>query len=324
MFRTSGIIRYINQNRKKIVLVIGSILGIIVVIQLLNSFAAKQNKISSNENTTNTQTSSVYNPNKTVITDTEIKEEQAEQNTEIIDNFVQYCNNGEIQKAYDLLSEACKEEMYPTLERFENSYYEKVFQTKKEYNIQSWMTTVDCYTYKIRYLENMLSSGQYNSSEIMEDYITIVEEDNEVRLNINYYVGREEVNKKQEKNGITITILNRESYIEYEKYTIKVENTTDEKVILDNLETVDGIKLFGENDVEYQAFTNELSNYDVKVASNSTKTLQIKFAKSYNTKRKDKKILFSNITLNAEDNIEEDEETENIANEKIQIGVELR
>ena len=76
--------------------------------------------------------------------------------------------------------------------------------------------------------------------------------------------------------------------------------------------------------MEYQAFTNELSNYDVKLSSNTTKTLQIKFAKLYNTKRKDKKIIFSNITFKMKDNMEENQKTENIPNEKIQIGVELR
>lgn len=300
MFRTSRLIRYINQNRRKIILVIGIIAGIIIVIQLLNAFA--ESKLEKNAKVNNNVVKeNTYQPNKTILTNTTIEEAQAEKNTEVIEEFVQYCNNGEIQKAYDLLTDECKEVLYPTVDKFENNYHKKIFNGKKIYNIQSWMSTSDCYTYKIKYLDNVLSSGKYGSSDAIEDYITIIEKENEVKLNINYYIKRQEINKKQEKGGIILNVIQKDIYMEYEQYVIKVTNNINEDILLDSLETVDGIKLLGKNNVEYQAFTNELSSYDMKVPSENTKNITLKFSKEYNPQREVESIIFSNIILNAKE-----------------------
>lgn len=319
MFRTSRLIRYINQNRKKIILIIGIIAGIIIVIQLLNAFAGKQLEKNSKADNTNTTSQNIYQPNKTVLTNTTVEETQAKENTEIIEEFVQYCNNGEIQKAYDLLTDECKEIFYPTIDRFSSNYYKKIFNNKKIYNIQSWMSGNDCYTYKIKYLDNILSTGEYSSSDTLEDYITIIKKDNEIKLNINYYVKRQEINKSKEKDGVVINVIQKDIYMEYEQYTIKVTNNTDEGILLDSLETVNGIKLLGKNDVEYQAFTNELSNYDVKIPSKNTKAVNLKFSKEYNPQREVASIIFSNIILNAKDYKEKNNNEINVT----EIEVEL-
>ena len=303
MFRTNRIVRYINQNRRKIVLVIGVVVAIIVVIQLLNSLAKKQIEDSakiSNINNNTTSNKNIYQPNNTVLTDTEIEKTQAKENTEIIDNFVQYCNNGEIQKAYDLLTDECKENLYPNVDRFNKNYCKNIFQITKTYNMQSWMIGANHYTYKVRFLENIMATGEYNS-EAIEDYITIVKKDKELKLNINNYVIRQEINREKTSEDITINIVYKDIYKEYEIYTVKVTNNREKEILIDSLSTVKGIKLIGEtNNVEYQALTNELSDYDVKVPSNNTKTLNIKFSKEYNLMREVKKIQFMDIIIDQE------------------------
>lgn len=313
MFRTNRIVRYINQNRRSIVLVIGIIVGVIVVVQLLNSFAKQQREAGAKTSNTNTTTSSqnIYQPNKAVITNTQVGETQAKENTEIIENFVEYCNNGEIQKAYDLLTDECKENLYPTVDRFQKNYYNNVFSTKKTHNIQSWMTGRNCYTYKVRFLENILATGEYNSQAI-EDYITIIEKDNELKLNINNYVMRQEIKKEQKSNDITIHVAYKDIYKEYEIYAVKVTNNRDNEILLDSLSTVKGIKLIGDtNNVEYQALTNELSDYDVTVPSHNTKTVKIKFSKDYNPMRVAKEIQFLDIILDQEAYQENKEDSTN-------------
>ena len=105
MFRTNRLIRYINQNRRRILFVIGAIAGLIIVIQLLNSFAKKQLSSSSIAEETNSNTESLYKPNETIITNTTVGDAQAQENSQIIDKFVEYCNNQELEKAYELLTD---------------------------------------------------------------------------------------------------------------------------------------------------------------------------------------------------------------------------
>lgn len=296
------LIRYINQNRRRIILVVVIIVSLIIVIQLLNSFAKKQLDNATKEEKINVSTQNLYQPNKTILTNTTIEETQAKENTEIIEEFVQYCNNNEIQKAYDLLTDECKEVLYPTVDKFNNYYCKKIFTDRKTYNLQSWMNDGSNYTYKVRFLENILATGKY-VSEAIEDYITIVKNDNnQMKININSYIGRQKMNKEEKNQEITINIISRDIYAEYEEYEIKVTNNRNETILLDSLETVDGIKLIGNsNDIEYQALTNELSNYDVKIPSKNTKIIRIKFSKEYNPRRETNKMYFSNIILNEED-----------------------
>lgn len=296
------LIRYINQNRRRIILVVVIIVSLIIVIQLLNSFAKKQLDNATKEEKINVSTQNLYQPNKTILTNTTIEETQAKENTQIIEEFVQYCNNNEIQKAYDLLTDECKEVLYPTVDKFNNYYCKKIFTDRKTYNLQSWINDGSNYTYKVRFLENILATGKY-VSEAIEDYITIVKNDNnQMKININSYIGRQKMNKEEKNQEITINIISRDIYTEYEEYEIKVTNNRNETILLDSLETVDGIKLIGNsNDIEYQALTNELSNYDVKIPSKNTKIIRIKFSKEYNPRRETNKMYFSNIILNEED-----------------------
>lgn len=316
MFR---LIRYINQNRRKIILVVVIILSLIIVIQLLNSFAKKQLDNAAKEEKVNVSTQNLYQPNKTILTNTTIEETQAKENTEIIEKFVQDCNNNEIQKAYDLLTDECKEVLYPTVDKFNNYYCKKIFAEKKTYNIQSWMNDENRYTYKVRFLENILATGKSNT-DIIEDYITVIQKNKQIKININSYILRENINKEETSQGITINIISKDIYKEYEEYKIKVTNNRKEDILLDSLETVDSIKLIGDsNDVKYQALINELSNYDVKIPSENTKMIRIKFSKEYNSKRGVSKIYFSNVILNEKQYKENREDKNN----KTMIEVKL-
>ena len=288
-------------------MVVGIIAGVIIVIQLLNAFTKKQLMNTSKIENLEVGTQNVYQPNKTILTNTTVGENQAKENNNIIEEFVQYCNNAETQKAYDLLTDECKEILYPTVDKFNNYYCKKIFTDKMQYNIQSWINDGDNYTYKIRFLQDILATGKYNS-EAIEDYITIIEDNNQLKININSYIMRQKINRKQTSQDITVNIISKDIYKEYEEYEIKVTNNRDETILLDSLETVDGIELIGDsNDVKYQALTNELSNYDVKIPSKNTKTIKIKFRREYNPRRETSKIYFSNVILN-EDKYEENKD----------------
>lgn len=301
MFGTNRIIRYINQNRRKILLTIGIIAGIIIVIQTLNSIAKNSSKNKGKLANNNVINTSVYQPSKTVISGENVEEKKSNANEEIIDQFVKNCKEGNLENAYELLTDECKEVLFPTIERFNDYYYKKIFTGKSNYSLQSWISYGDNYTYKIRYTIDLLSTGNADIEPI-EDYITIVNNNGENKLNINSYIGRRSINKTVTSNDITYNVKFIDIYMDKEEYFVNVKNDTMVAILLDSLETVDGIKLFGNSDkLVFQAYTNEFSEYDVTIPAKNTKTVRIKFAKDYNPKREAKKIAFSDIVLNKEE-----------------------
>jgi len=103
------IMRWYNQNRKIIWIVILTVVGIIALIQTLN------NNYENDKNTISNSVTTYSKDNYSVITREEINETTSEESISLITNFIKYCNNQEIEKAYDLLSTQCKEELYPSL-----------------------------------------------------------------------------------------------------------------------------------------------------------------------------------------------------------------
>lgn len=303
MYNVNSVIRHIRQNKKKILIIIGAFVGVAIMVQVLNGFAKEslENSKTTNENNnTNSNTSTVYQPNKTIMSNTVIKESTAKDNTEIIDKFIQYCKNGNIEEAYNLLTPECKEKYYSSVETFEDDYCKSIFSDKENYNIQSWMNYMDTYTYKVRFTENLLATGKSNSDTI-QDYITIVNTENGLKLNINSFVLREKIEKKVKNNNINIEVTYKDINIEKEEYLISVTNNTNTDIMLDSLETTEGISLFGSNtEATYQAITNELGKYDVTVPSGNTKYIKVKFYKQYNPRRTSNKIIFSDIILDIE------------------------
>ena len=55
------------------------------------------------------------------------KKQLDDQMGQIIIKFIDYCNSGEINSAYELLSDDCKQILFPSIESFLNNYYNRIF-----------------------------------------------------------------------------------------------------------------------------------------------------------------------------------------------------
>ena len=113
-----SIFRLYNQNRILFWTIIIAIVVFVFIIHTINSIVANNN----NNKIQNTIIDEKLYENKISIEE-QISDEQVEQKEElIIDQFIRYCNAKNTQSAYDLLTEECKEEVFPTIESFENNY----------------------------------------------------------------------------------------------------------------------------------------------------------------------------------------------------------
>ena len=242
--------------------------------------------------------STTYTPHTSVINldDGEEKtpEEYEEKIESLVDKYFNYCNNGEYENAYNLITKECREKLYPTLEQFK-SYVDFVFEGKKKiYNIQNYSIYENKYIYSIRILDDILANGTTDGYSYYEEKLVLIEENGEFKLSIGEYIGDENPNIYVEDENMIVEITNKSVDYETETYTIKVTNKTDKYIVIADNTQDDEILL----DVSGQA-RHPINTIIVRFFArpNSTATYDIKFNKFYDNGLTSNKIVLGAIRI---------------------------
>lgn len=312
----NNIIRFWNQNRKGIIAGIAAIVLLIVIIQILNQMAKKQREEKNNTQIIEEQEEL---PTKSIIGADTVSKEVTKSNVEMIESFIEKCNNGDIVGAYQMLTDDCKEILFSTEENFKKGYYNIIFKNKKISNIENFLSKDKRYTYKVSFYDDILSTGNAQNSETYQDYITIDENSKNGKLNINSFIYKKDINKETEKNGIKITIISQQIYKENEKYEIKIENNTNKRILIDTREKSKSVYLVGSNNVTYNSYIDELSSVLYEIPANFSRTYKIRFNKIYSSGIQTTKVVFSDIVPD----YEKYSQTPDEMKERVQISVNI-
>lgn len=159
------------EHGDPILLSIILIAGVIIIVQGLNYMAVKRKKETNN------------NINNITEENVEI-EKKTNENKQLIERFIQYCDDGNIEDAYDLLSENCKIDLYPTKEEFINKYYEKMFNDKRDTEVE-YIPEEDIY--KIKFYDSILESGKVEGRNYISNECKIEKEvlESKIYISIN-------------------------------------------------------------------------------------------------------------------------------------------
>lgn len=307
--------KFYYDNKTQIWRYILIIASILIVIQLLNYMIriknekALKNTNSDFSNMSNTiinisNTNTHLTTDKSAVTGEIIDTTSLQDASKIIEDFVSACNNGNIEQAYNLLSEDCKEELYPDIFQFKTLYYDTIFGgNKKTASAENWILS----TYKVNFTEDIMATGNANGMKT-QDYITIVKDGEDSKLNINSFVKKEVINSSQTIENLKFTIVSKKIYMDYEEYDIQVENQTDAKILLDSKQDTTSIYIQDSNEMKYYSYSSEILSALLKVNKGFSTQLTIKFAKSYSNDRTTKNIVFSDVIFNYNDVINEETE----------------
>lgn len=289
-----------NQNRKFIWIVVLSIIAVFSLIQILNLYYKNHPK----EDKENKSIAKVADDNYSIISQENISKDTSDKSKDIINDFFEFCNNGKIEEAYNLLSSDCKEELYPSIEEFKTNYVEVYFDKYKTYNASLWISSKGKNTYRLEIMGDILSSGQVDNMPT-EEFYTVLKENDEYKLNIETYIGKEDINAyAQSESGIEITVLNKKIYMEYEEYQIQIKNNTGNKILFNTKENIDSIYIEDANGLKYNARLYELNDLKLELSRGTSTIFNIKFDREYNPNIKIKKIVFDDINLIYEEKIE--------------------
>lgn len=300
IIQNSNIRRALVRNRYKILGGIIAIILVLCIIRYLNDQAIKKAQESKNNQNTvvnNTVNIGAIPDNETVISGNDISSKKHSNYTNIINQFIEACNKKQVELAYNMLSKECQEALYNSqIQLFEKNYINRIFNTKKTYSLQSWMNKAYA-LYQVKIVEDVLATGG-GSSKTIEDYYTIIEQDGEYKLNINSYIGREKIESQANKDGISISIKQKEIYREYEVYQIEIENMTQNTILMDSKESAESVYLYGESDEKYPAFLYEVDDSKLIIEPNNKKVINVTFNKRYTSTNRISYMIWNDIILN--------------------------
>lgn len=290
--------RYYYQNKEKIwkvILVTALVLGLIQLLnQNVKNESNQQNQLTSNENINyENKNTNTYISNQTAISGGTVTGQEVETINNTISKFLNYCKNNNVQEAYAMLSESCKKEEYETIEKFEQKYVKQKFNLGVVFNIKKWKLD----TYEIEMSQDMLATGQVENNSKKLEYITLTEENGEEKLNINSFIGAETINAVQEQDNIRITVISKKTYIDYEMYSLKVENLSNKTIKLDSLEKSGTMYLQDRNNTKYNARTQEILDEELIIKTKRTFNLSIKYGNQYLWNEKAESLTFENLIL---------------------------
>lgn len=300
--------RWYDQNRNKLWAVIVVVALVLFFLNAINNYYINKMKEGSKTDNTNTVSKKETINNEitgelegttSLLSGTGVDTTQLEKQTKVIDEFFQYCNNGNIQNAYNLLTQECKEELFTTVESFENKYYANIFKTPKTYSLQNWIKN----TYKVMIIDDPLVTGKVNKdNSYLQDYITIKSTDDGYKLNVNNYIGRTVKDKTQTIDNIEITVVKIETYMDYEEYTIKAKRLTTNQIKLDTGESTNTIYLLDENNLKEYVSTAEINYDNLKLIQGKEKESTFRFCNKYSTTRKFEYLVFEKVLINDGEN----------------------
>lgn len=216
--------------------------------------------------------------------------------------FVYLCNNQKVNAAYEMLSDGCKNAVYPTIEDFKKNYHSVIFKTSKGVDITSFKNN----TYQVKYTNDKLTTGGKDESSII-DYITVTDD---YKVNVSNLVESKKTDVTSIAPYFTVYVEEEDTYIDYVELKIKVKNNTKADIYI-NDEDNNQLTLIDKNNAEYKVDNDNLFNSTYLVSAGAEKELVIKFYKGYSNQSKLKEICFNNIKIVNKDYLDSTSQVKN-------------
>ena len=281
------------NNRYLIGVVFFAVITFFIIISALNGV---MNGYLVSDSETAKELAKVENDKLEVHTsdDKYISVDTAKENKNIINEFVEALNNQEYEKAWDYLSDNCKQEVFMNnANNFLQYYVSRYVPEKRIIGLDLYKKYKDKDIYKVSFHEDALSNGKVQTAK-NSDYIVVDEK--EKKIGVNGFIEKFEINKSEEYNNVKIEVLTRSMYVEKEEIRVKVTNNKqDKKIHLVRTTDAYSICLQKENGAKTAASQSEIKPYYLDYEPGQEQEFTIKFNQRINTGNPVKRLVFSGI-----------------------------
>lgn len=209
-----------------------------------------------------------------------------------MDSFYTACNNKEYEEAYSKLSEEYRSNN--TLENFKK-HVDDIFSTNNTYVIQNYSNQENIYIYKVKIMEDILSTGLTGKDELeyVEEIVTIKKNGKDLEFSIGNKIYEEELNKVYENEHMKVTVTKKQVQYDSEIYTVEIANRTDYTIVLNNFANTEEV-LLNLGDVQ-RGLTG--TDIEIVIEPESKLRLNLKFTKFFDDGRTAKSLQFKNARI---------------------------
>lgn len=217
---------------------------------------------------------------------------------EMLEEYIGYCNEGNYQKAFNMLSEDCREYSYDnSVEKFMNHVLVKM-PTPKEYSIQDYSNTTyggkKIYIYEIKYTDDLLATGLTNSTYAFtsEKFTFYKDDDGNIQMNSGDYIYHSDIKSISENEYFKIDVLDKIVNYSVETYQVKLTNRSNYTVVVADGEETSEVVLVLPNETR-----NRSDITDIVLDPQESITLEFEFPKFVDDGDDSQSILFSSIRV---------------------------
>ena len=256
--------RFIKKNRKKVIFVVITVAIIIAINYILKNMPEEEIP------------KTTYEPNVAVMDESEVPKKWHSEIENRIKTFVDYCNNKEYQKAYDMISDDCKDAIYPVIGDFKE-YVDKRFQVKRIYSIQNFSNISKQYIYDVNFMSDFMATGSTgtNYGYVQEKFV-FTEDDNSLKFAIGGFVRTNILDAFVEDENLKIVTKKKNVYYDHETYTVDITNKTDYPIVLGNGTVEDEIAISVNEQLREETNINAVN---VVLQPNESRTFTFVFEK---------------------------------------------
>ena len=299
---------FYKQNKILLFVIIGITALILAVIHIANNNAREQrireesiiakNKNSDTSGKGNIIGDTAFSSDVSQVEGNQVSKTDINNSNQYIGEFMNKCFQNKVEEAYNMISEECKKAMFSNIEVFEKIYLSNILNIQDpSYDISNWVNNI----YIVKIYTDPLASGKYDGKPLT-DYITLIEENSEYKLNINSYITQEKINshKKIYNDKIEFNVIKKDSYMNFEEYEIEVINNSGEDIVLDSKSNTGSMYIEDTDKVKYNSYSQELSEADLIIYKNNARKVKIKYYSKYNSNKDITKLVFTNVILRYE------------------------
>lgn len=183
---------------------------------------------------------------------------------DIVEEYIKYCNEGNYQKAFNMLSEDCREYGFDNnVSKFMNHVLVKM-PTPKKYALQDYSNINynggKIYIYEIKYLDDYLATGLTNSTyTYTSEKISFFEdEDGNIQMNVGNFIYYSDVKCISENDYLKLDVVNKTVNYSIETYKVKLTNRSNYTIVIADGQEEDEVALKLSNEVRKLSDINDI------------------------------------------------------------------
>ena len=246
---------------------------------------------------TDTEAETTYNPHSSILDTGSTPKSVQKPIEEIIKEYVGLLNEGNFQKAFDMLSDDCKEYSFKNdIELFMNHVYTKM-PTMKEYSIQNYSNikygNKQMFIYEVRYFDDILATGLTNSVyEYTQENITFYNGEDGLEMNFGDYIYHTDIKSIAENEYLKVDVIDKVVNYSMESYQVKFTNRSNYTIVIADGVENEEILLGLANETRKRAELN-----DIVLGPNESFTQTFTFPKFVDDSDNAQKLIFSSVRV---------------------------